>query len=111
MPEPELDSLSNILRTFNDLFGNIKWTDEDRVNKLITEDIPDKVDADPAFQNAKKNSDKQNARIEHDKALERVIIDLINDDTELFRLFMDNSDFKRWLATTVFGITYARPSA
>jgi type I restriction enzyme, R subunit len=25
--EPELDRLSNILKTFNDQFGNIPWTD------------------------------------------------------------------------------------
>ena len=30
-PEPELDRLSNILKTFNDQFGNIAWTDADRV--------------------------------------------------------------------------------
>jgi type I restriction enzyme R subunit len=106
-PEPSLERLSNILTTFNDLFGNISWTDDDRVQKLITEAIPDKVNADPAYQAAKKNSDKQNARVEHDKALERVIIDLITDDTELFKNFMDNPQFKKWLADTVFGLTYA----
>lgn len=110
-PEPELDKLSNIVKTFNDLFGNVSWTDEDRVHRLITEEIPDKVDADPAYQAAKKNSDKQNARIEHDKALEKVIIDLIVDDTELFKQFMDNADFKRWLADTVFGLTFERGSS
>ena len=68
-PEPELDRLSNILKTFNDQFGNIAWTDADRVQRLITEEIPAKVAADRAYQNAKKNNDKQNARIEHDKAL------------------------------------------
>ena len=64
----------NILKTFNDQFGNIPWTDADRVRQLITEEIPTKVAADTAYQNAKKNSDKQNARIEHDKALARVMI-------------------------------------
>ena len=29
-PEPELDRLSNILKTFNEQFGNIAWTDADR---------------------------------------------------------------------------------
>ena len=72
-PEPELDRLSNILKVFNDQFGNIPWTDADRVHKLITEDIPNRVAADAAYQNAKRNSDKQNARIEHDKALARVM--------------------------------------
>ena len=30
-PEPELDLLSNIVKTFNDLFGNIPWADADRI--------------------------------------------------------------------------------
>jgi len=55
--EPELDRLSNILKTFNDQFGNITWTDEDRVRKLITEDIPTRVAADAAYQNAQKQGD------------------------------------------------------
>ena len=52
-PEPELDRLSNIIKTFNDQFGNITWTDADRVHKLITEEIPPRVAADTAYQNAK----------------------------------------------------------
>jgi len=105
-PEPEIDRLSNIIRTFNDQFGNIKWTDADRINKLITEDIPARVAADAAYQNAKKNSDKQNARIEHDKALARVMTDVLKDDTELFKQFMDNESFKKWMTETIFGLTY-----
>ena len=105
-PEPELDRLSNILKTFNDQFGNISWTDADRVHRLITEDIPNRVLADTAYQNAKKNSDRQNARIEHDKALGRVMTAVLKDDTELFKQFMDNDSFRRWLTDTVFGLTY-----
>lgn len=105
-PEPELDRLSNIIRTFNDIFGNIGWTDEDRVRQLITEEIPARVAADAAFQNAKQNSDRQNARIEHDKALARVMTSLLKDDTELFKQFSDNADFKRWLTETVFALAY-----
>lgn len=110
-PEPELDRLSNILKTFNDLFGNIHWMGEDRISKLITEEIPDKVNADPAYQAAKEHSDKQNARIEHDKALERVIVGPVSDDNELFKQFVDNPDFKKWLAETVFSVTYDAPAA
>jgi type I restriction enzyme R subunit len=106
LPEPELDRLSNILKTFNDQFGNIPWTDADRVHKLITEDIPNRVAADTAYQNARRNSDRQNARIEHDKALSRVMTAVLKDDTELFKQFMDNESFRRWLTDTVFGLTY-----
>ena len=105
-PEPELDRLSNILQSFNDQFGNIPWTDGDRVHRLITEEIPNRVAADTAYQNAKQNSDKQNARIEHDKALRRVMTALLQDDTELFKQFSDNESFRRWLTDTTFSITY-----
>ena len=67
--------------------------------------------SDAAYQNAKRNSDKQNARIEHDKALARVMTAVLNDDTELFKQFMDNESFKRWMTDTVFGLTYEQPAA
>ena len=105
-PEPELERLSNILKAFNDLFGNIGWTDSDRVQRLITEDIPAGVAADKKYQNAKRNSDKGNARIEHDKALSRVMNAVLKDDTELFKQFSDNESFRRWLSDTVFNSTY-----
>ena len=108
--DPELDRLSNIIRGFNDLFGNITWEDGDRIRQLIATEIPNKVAANAAYQNAKQNSDKQNARIEHDKALGNVIIGLMKDDTELFKQFSDNPEFKRWLADTIFSATYDRPS-
>ena len=104
--EPELDRLSIILKAFNDQFGNIKWTDNDRVRKLVTEEIPAKVAADKAYQNAKKNSDMQNARIEHDKALKRVMTAVLKDDAELYKQFSDNPDFRRWLTDMVFTKTY-----
>ena len=55
-----------------------------------------------------KNNDKQNARIEHDKALARVMTGVLKDDTELFKQFSDNPSFKRWLADTVFSMTYQK---
>jgi type I restriction enzyme R subunit len=108
--ESEVERLSNIIRTFNDLFGNVRWQDVDRVRAMITTDIPGKVSADTAYQNAQRNSDKQNARIEHDKALGRVIIGLMKDDTELFKQFSDNADFRRWLTDTIFAMTYEQPT-
>ncbi len=105
-PDPDLDRLSNILKNFNEQFGNIPWSDGDRVYQKITQEIPPRVSADIAYQNALKNSDKQNARIEHDKALARVITSMLKDETELFKQFMDNDSFRRWLTDTVFNLTY-----
>ncbi|WP_020482854.1 type I restriction endonuclease subunit R [Methylomonas sp. MK1] len=102
----EIDKLSNIIKAFNDLFGNIEWKDGDKIRKVITEEIPNRVSQDKAYQNAVQHSDKQNARLEHDKALNRVILELLADHTELFKQFSDNPNFKRWLTDTVFDTTY-----
>jgi len=81
------------------------------VRKLVTEEIPARVAADTAYQNARKYSDKQNARIEHDKALVRVMTGLLKDDTELFKQFSDNESFRRWLTDMVFTLTYSEPGS
>ena len=106
VPEPELDRLSNIIREFNDLFGDIEWADNDRINKLITETIPAKAAEDNAFRNARINSDKVNASVEYDSALERVMVDVMNDDMTLFKRFMDDERFRRWLRDRTFSIAY-----
>jgi type I restriction enzyme R subunit len=75
------------------------------VRRRITEDTPAKVAADKA-ENAQKNNDRQNARIEHDKALVRVVYGVMKDDTELFKQFSDDPMFRRRLAELVFEQTY-----
>ena len=100
-PEPELDVLSNIVRAFNDQFGNIEWKDADKIRRVIAEELPERVSADEKYRNAMANSDKQNARIEHDRALSRVLVELLSDHTELFKQYSDNDSFRKWLADTI----------
>lgn len=104
--EPELDRLSNILKEFNDEFGNVEWKDVDKIGRVIAEEIPAKVAADQAYKNAMQFSDRQNARVEHDKALQRAILGMLTDHTELFKQFSDNTGFKQWLSERVFDLTY-----
>jgi len=104
--EPEMDRLSNILKLFNDQFGNIEWDDKDRIARLITEDLPALVEANVAFQNARNNSDKQNARIEHDKAVQTAAISVMNDNTQFYKEFSDNPSFRKMVLDTVFTIVY-----
>jgi len=102
---PELDLLSNILANFHELFGNIQWKNEDQVKKQIAA-IPDIVAQDKDYQNAMKYSDKQNARIESDKALSKTILNLVTDNIEIFKQYQDNESFKKWLSDMVFNVTY-----
>ena len=80
-------------------------------SQVIAEEIPAKVAADKAYQNGRRYSDRQNARIEHDQALQRVMTDLLADHTQLFKEFQDNDSFKKWLADMVFKATYTEPPA
>ena len=109
-PESELDRLSNIIGDFNQKFGNIEWKDQDKIKTVISVELPAKVAADKAYQNAIANSDRQNARIEHDKALGRAMTELIADHTELFKQFSDNESFRKWLLEMNFAATYNKPT-
>jgi type I restriction enzyme R subunit len=101
--EPDLDRLSNILKTFNEHFGTL-FTDTDRVAKRIRDDIAPKVAADAAYQNAKENT-PHTARMAHDQALGKVMQHLLKDDTQVYKQFVENESFKRFVGDMVYAIT------
>ena len=103
-PEPEMDKLSNIVKQFNDMYGGLFADAKAAENRILVE-IPQKVSADSAYQNARKNT-PSNARVEHDKALRRVMTAMFKDDAQLFKQFQNNESFRDWLTDTVFGMTY-----
>lgn len=110
-PDPEIERLSSILKSFNDHFGNIEWDDEDRIQRRIAEEIPRIVAEDEAYRNAQANGDPVNARVESNKALQKAMLSLIADETQLFKAFQDNDSFKHWLEETVFKATYLKDAA
>ncbi|HNW50489.1 MAG TPA: type I restriction endonuclease [Prolixibacteraceae bacterium] len=104
--EPELDALSNIINEFNVRFGDIQWSDSDKVQKQIA-DLPTEVAKSEAYQNAMKNSDKTTAKIESDAALMKAVLQSMTSGVELFKQFQDNPSFKKWLQEFVFSSTYS----
>jgi type I restriction enzyme R subunit len=101
--EPELDHLSNILKTFNDQFGTL-FNDTDRVAKRIREDIAPKVAADMAYQNARENT-PHTARMAHDQALGKVMQHLLKDDTQVYKQYVENESFRRFIGDMVYQLT------
>ena len=104
--EPELERLSSIIQQFNDLFGDYPWEDKDKILQVVTEEIPTKVVANQAYQNAVTFSDLQNARVEHGKALQAAVTSFVTTYTTLFKEFNDNPEFHNWLSNTNFAATY-----
>ncbi len=101
--EPELDRLSNIIKAFNEQFGTL-FTDSDRVVKRIRADIAPKVAADKAYQNAKENT-PHTARMAHDQALGKIMQLLLKDDTQVYKQFVENESFRRFIGDMVYEIT------
>lgn len=102
---PEMDSLSNILKEFHDIFGGIEWTDEDKVKKQIA-DLPGIVSQNETYQNAMRYSDKENAREESDKATLAAILSTMSTGIELYKQINSNESLKRWVFNMVFNETY-----
>lgn len=107
-PDLELERLSEILASFNALFGNIAWQDEERIRQRVTEEVPARVAEDPTYKTAMGNNDKANAKVAMVDALGKVMLDLVRDETQLFKEYADNADFKKWLEDAVFRATYRK---
>ena len=102
---PELDTLTNILKEFHDVFDGIDWTDEDKVTKQIAE-LPDIVRQNETYQNAMKYSDKENAREESDKATYQAILATMSSGVELYKQIQSNESLRKWIFNMVFNETY-----
>lgn len=101
--QPELDRLSNIIKSFNEQFGTL-FGDGDRVAQRIRDDIAPKVAADQAYQNAKENT-PHTARMAHHQALGKVMQILLKDDTGIYKQFVQNDSFQRLVGDMVYSMT------
>ena len=104
-PEAQLDRLSSILAAFNEQFGTL-FQDTDRIMRRIKDDIAPQVAADQAYRNARENTPGA-ARIEHEKALSRVMLTLLKDDTEVYKQFVENDAFRRAVSDFVYSLSAA----
>ncbi len=80
------------------------FTDTDRVARRIRDDIAPTVAADKAYQNAKENT-PHTARMAHDQALGKAMQVLLKDDTQVYKQFVENESFRRFVGDMVYAIT------
>ncbi len=100
--EPDVDQLSSVIRDFNERFGATEFRDQDRVTRFLFEELPEKLSANGRVQNALRNSDNQNARIEHDRAVDDELLGSLADHTDLYALYNTDKTFKEWLQKQLF---------
>ena len=102
--EPEMDRLSNIINEFNKTWGG-KFSDPGRVSEVLNR-MPEQVLEDQQYQNARKNSGRQNAQVELDSALRRLVTSMVRCQTEIYRAYTEDSEFREWLNGVMFQATY-----
>ena len=102
--EPLLEPLSLIVDEFNKIYGP-GFSDPDYISEAI-KTMPERVNNDDAYRNAKRNSPKQNAAVESNAAMRRVIGSMLRSHTELFRKYTEDEDFKEWLNRQIFEVSY-----
>jgi type I restriction enzyme R subunit len=107
--EPVLDTLENILKAFNQRFGDIDWTDKDKVNQFLTEQLPAEMKADKKVMDAITTSpDKQNAKISSDKKVDELMQQYLFTQTEIFKRFSTDRDFQRSYKEFIFDAIWSQ---
>jgi len=101
-PEPDLDTLENILDAFNQKFGDINWSDKDKVREILTKQIPLQMRSNKEIMATINNSDRQNAKISSDNKLDEEMVQYLVSHTEIFKKFTEDKDFQRRYQEFIF---------
>lgn len=101
--EPEMTKLSDILEQFND----IHWQNIELAKQQL-EELPNKIKGDDAFINAAKNSNKSTAQQQFNSSMLKIVANMLNENTEFCRHYLDNSDFMNFINDNVFQKVYSQ---
>lgn len=99
--EPDMKKLSEILDEFN----GINWLDKEKAKQQL-EELPTRLQADEAFINAARNSDRETAQQQCNMSLMMIIARMLNENTEFCRNYLDNPDFMNFINQRVFSKAY-----
>lgn len=99
--EPDMAKLSEILDEFN----GINWLDKEKAKQQL-EELPARLQADEAFVNAARNSDKETAQQQCNMSLMMIIARMLSENTEFCRNYLDNPDFMNFINQRVFQSAY-----
>ena len=102
-----MDALSNIIKDFNDTYGNIEWKNRDEVQKQI-EELPARIATSVDFVNAVKNGDTQVAQITFNDDITAIVAAMLEEKTEFVQTYFANTDFRNFVNARVFDAAVSR---
>jgi len=99
--EVEMDSLSGIVKSLNDKFGDIEFTDSDKLKRTFAE-LSDEVKNDEEYIRATKDTDKQNSWITFQKVLQSKFHNKVTTDFDLYKKYNDDQAFHDFISQELF---------
>ena len=93
-PETVLDPLSAIIEDFNRQY-RLPGMDEDAADRIIRA-VPNLVNKNEAYMNAKRNADPENVREELKNAIQDALLDVSKCSMEFFGLYYSDLEFRDW---------------
>lgn len=100
-PEPEMISLSDLLDGFDD----IKWKNKKKAMEQFLKFF-NRIQSNESFANAARNSNKDTARLQFDNSMLEIATEMIDEDTEFTRNYIENRDFMNYVNNKVFNVVY-----
>jgi len=68
--------------------------------------LPSRLQADQAFVNAVRNSNRETALQQFSKSMMTIAVQMLNESTEFTRNYLDNPDFMNFINQRVFETAY-----
>ena len=99
--KPEMEKLSDILDEFN----GINWLNIEKAKQQL-EELPKRLQADEAFVNAVRNSNRETAQQQFNKSMLMIAVQMLNENTEFTRNYLDNPEFMNFVNQRVFNTAY-----
>jgi type I restriction enzyme R subunit len=99
--QPDMAKLSDILDEFN----SITWQNIELAKKQLDE-LPERLATDVTFVNAAKNSNKETAMQQCASSLMMIVAQMLSENTEFCRNYLDNPDFMNFINLRVFETVY-----
>lgn len=99
--EPLMKKLSDILDEFN----GINWLNKEKAKEQL-EELPVRLQEDEAFVNAVLNSNRETAIQQFNKSMLTIAVQMLNENTEFTRNYLDNPNFMNFINQRVFQTAY-----
>jgi type I restriction enzyme R subunit len=109
--ESEFDTLESIVDSFNRRFGDIDWgegVDANEAEKVLTKDIPDRLENNQDGLLSILNSDKANAREESNNLVKAIMQGMMFTNTSIYKKYADDDAFRNRYQEFIFDMIWAK---